>query len=320
MILTMNRARWILFILVMAGGRATWPGIVAADAQGADDDLGAILDRTAARVSSYPELKNWKASVVSVQTEMDKNWKPKKVIRVLKAVRVRDMERNEDVLRAEETEKGVTKEVTAKYVRELAERQREAKKREDERKRDVRADEDRKQRRSFNLDDLIPFSEKNRAKYAFSRLEDEMLDGRPVFVLRSSAKVPSEALWEGQYFISQDNYDVLKVILRPAENPKFVKKFTADVQFQVLPTGYFVMRKSRVEVDAGMVLKHVRMLIEEDYSEFEVFDVPAARSLALPEALAKNNGMRMEMLLMEKRKNPASRCWASFVRQALQEA
>ncbi|MDH7513828.1 MAG: hypothetical protein QHH14_12850 [Clostridiales bacterium] len=257
----------LLMIAICLGPPAVSLGAGAS----ADDGLNAVLDKTAERIRSYPELKNWTASVVSVQTEIDKTWKPKKVTRVLKTVRVTDKERSEEIVRAEVTEKGATRDITRKYIREIEERRREEKKRDAERKREVQAEEGEKQsRRSFNLEDLIPFSDKNRGKFVFSRLEDELLDGRPVFVLQSHARVQAEELWEGRYFISQDGYDVLKVILSLAKNPKFVKEFAAEIEFQVLPTGHFVLRKSRMKVDAGMILKHVRMLIEEEYSDYEI--------------------------------------------------
>lgn len=264
--------RTLSFLMIAISGMAG-DGIPVADAQGANDDIRSLLDKTAARISSYPELKKWKASVISVRTEMDKTWEPKKVTRVLKTVWVADKKRTEHIIRAEETEKGVTKDITTKYVREMEERQQQAKKREEERKRERRTDEHEKQRYMFNLAELLPFSEKNWGKFTFAKLEDEKLDGRPVFVLRSSARVPSEDLWEGRYFISQDGYDVLKVILSLAKNPKFVKEFALEMEFRLLPSGHFVIQKSRMKVDAGMVLKHVRLLVEEEYTGYEIIAV-----------------------------------------------
>ncbi|MCX7973876.1 MAG: hypothetical protein N3B16_05180 [Candidatus Aminicenantes bacterium] len=267
---------WIIksiLALVIVNNCFLSDGISARVASARDENLSLILDRIVERVKTYPELNNWKASVVSVQTEMDKNWKPKKVTRVLKVVRVRGGQRTEEIKRAEEMEKGKTKDITQKYIREIEERRQEQKKREEGRKREEPAGEGSRQgRRSFSLDDFLPFSERNRGKYVFSKLEDEILDGKPVFVLQSRTKIRTEEQLEGQYFISQDTYDVLKAVLSLAKNPKFVKEFVAEIEFQMLPTGHFVLKKSKMKVDGGIVLKHVRMIIEEEYSDYEVIE------------------------------------------------
>jgi len=135
----MSRAIKTLLALLMIAGGLGRAGIPAGAGAPAEDETNALLDKIAEQINSYPELKNWKASVVSVLTEVDKSWKPKKVTRVLKTVRVTDKERSEEILRAEETEKGVTKDVTKKYIRESEERRLEAKKRQEEQKRAGRA-------------------------------------------------------------------------------------------------------------------------------------------------------------------------------------
>ena len=270
----MSRAIKALLVLMIIGGGLGSAGTPAGIGQPRDNDLNALLDKITGRISSYPELKYWKASVTSVLTEMEKTWKPKKVTSVLKTVRIADKERSEEILRAEETEKSATRDVTQKYVRESRERRLEAKRREEERKREGRgAESEEKNHRSLDSDDLLPFSEINRPQYAFTRLEDEALDGHPVYVLQSQAKVKSERLWEGRYYISQDGHDVLKVALTLSKNPKFVKELAVEVEFQVLPSGYFVLKRSRMKVDAGMFIKHVRMVIEEEYTDFEISEV-----------------------------------------------
>lgn len=248
-------------------------GISAGESPATDEDLSVMLDTVAKKISSYPALKNWTASVVTAQTEMDKTWKPKKITRVFKVVRVVGGRRSEEIVRAEEIEKDKTKDITQKYIREVEERRQEQEKREAERRKEPRAEDgSRQSRRSFNLDNFLPFNEKNRGKYVFSLIEDEMLDGKPIFVLQSRAKVRTEELWEGQYYISQASYDLLKAILRPAKNPKFVKEFVAEIEFQELPSGHFVLKKSKMKVDGGIALKHIRMIIEEEYSNYEIVE------------------------------------------------
>lgn len=254
----------VFLFLAAASIRATYG---SASAQ--DNGLGSILDRVAEKLDSYPKTENWKASVVSVITEMDKNWKPKKITRVRRTVRVTDKERSQEILEALETEKGVTKNITEKYKKEAEERQKKAKEAAEERERQ-KTGEGNENRIELSGGDLLPFSKENRTKYEFTRLEDAEVDSQIVYVLESRAKTSDEKLWEGKYFISRASFDVLKLNLKPAKYPKFVKVLETEVSFQVLPDGQLVVRKSKFTVDGGMFIKHVRMVTEEEYSEFEI--------------------------------------------------
>jgi len=124
--------------------------------------------------------------------------------------------------------------------------------------------------RSLSLEELLPFSEKARQSFTFARLADEVIDGRDVYVLESQAKIKDEKFWEGRYFISPESYDVLRVTLTISKNPKFVKELSTEIDFQVLPDGQFFIKKTRMKVDAGMIIKHIRMVIEEEYSDIEI--------------------------------------------------
>ena len=54
----------------------------------AADDVQEVVEKTAQRVLSYPEMTNWKASALSTMYEMDKKWKPKKACYVPSIVAV----------------------------------------------------------------------------------------------------------------------------------------------------------------------------------------------------------------------------------------
>jgi len=234
-----------------------------------DGELNPLLDRIAERAKSHPEVKSWRAGAVTVVTEMDKNWKPKKTTRVRKTVAVTGSERSEKVLEALQTEKGVTKDITAEFIREAAEERRDAKDKPADSSTGNK-DEQRGMSRSLSLEELLPFSEKARQSYTFVRLQDEVIEGRAVYVLESKAKIKGEKFWEGRCFISPESYDVLRVNLTISKNPKFVKELSTEIDFQVLPDGHFFIKKTWMKVDAGMVIKHIRMIVEEEYSDVEV--------------------------------------------------
>lgn len=233
-----------------------------------DSELNALLDRIAERAKSHPEVKSWRAEAVTLAIEMDKNWKPKKTTRVRKTVEVTESGRREKVREALQTEKGVTKDMTEEFIRE-AEEGGDAKDKPEENMSQT-GDGKRGMSRSLSLEELLPFGEKARQNFAFTRLADEVIEGRTVYVLESKAKVKDEEFWEGRYFISPESYDVLSVSLTLSKNPKFVKELSTEIDFQVLPGGHFFIKKSRMKVDAGMVIKRIRMVIEEEYSDIEV--------------------------------------------------
>lgn len=39
--------------------------------------------------------------------------------------------------------------------------------------------------------------------------------------------------------------------------------------FQVIPSGHLVLKSSRMRIDGGIFIKHIRMVVEEVYSDFE---------------------------------------------------
>jgi len=234
-----------------------------------DGDLNLLLDRIAERSATRPEAKDWRAMAVSVATEMDKNWKPNKTTRVRKTVEVNESGRREKVIEARQTEKGLTKDITEEFIREAEERSGPKDKPEEDKSQS--GDDNKGMRRSLSLEELLPFSEKARRDHSFTRLPDEIIEGQTVYVLESKANVKSEKLWEGRYFISPESHDVIKVRLTLSKNPKFVKEFSTEMDFQVLPDGHFFIKKTWMKVDAGMVIKHIRMVIEEEYSDIEVF-------------------------------------------------
>jgi hypothetical protein len=238
--------------------------------RGQDGDLAPILDRAAARAAAYVPLESWRASVKSVQTKVDKNWKPEKVTTVSRVVTVRRDDYDERILKAEEVEDGRTKDVTAKYAEDSRERLEKRRRREAERKARGEAGPDDEGVRGMTLKEFLPFEAGRRADFTFRRLPDEAVDGRSALVLEVKARVPDEKNWEGAYYLASDNFDILKLVLRPSRNPKFVKELEMEMVLDVLPGDHLVLRSSRVRVNGGIFIKHIRMISEDEYSDYRV--------------------------------------------------
>lgn len=240
-------------------------------AESPDSGLDAFLDALDIRVSSYSDLKNWRASVRSSVTEMDKNWKPEKVTVVRKTTTVIEGRSQEEILEVLETEKGATRDITEAYIRETEERRRKA----EERRRNPNRDgESSGGRREFSLDNLAPFSRENRARYTFSLLPDDEVSGRSARVLSVAARVKDPEMFEGRYYIDKETLDVLRVDLRPSKNPRFVKILEMDIHFQP-GVGSLALKASHMRIHAGFLLKTMRLVVEEEYTDFELLN-PAA--------------------------------------------
>jgi len=211
-----------------------WP-VNASVQEITDED---ILDRTAERVAAYPELKNMEAHATATVLNMDKNWKPKKTTLVEKVVRVSDGLRSEEILSAQETAKGRTQDVTAKFAK------------------DARKQEEK--------------ARKRRAKRAAKG--ESYVGRRSVHVIETRAKVPSDERVDGLYYIDQQTFDVLQAEVHFSKNPKMVKRFEMEARFKVLPEGHLVMERSLIRIHVGLVVKSIRVEAVEEYRDYKILD------------------------------------------------
>jgi len=229
-----------------------------------------ILERAAERVAAYPELKNMEARASATVLKMDKNWQPKKTTRVEKIVLVVDGLRSEEILSAQETVKGRTKDVTAKYKEDTRKQEKKARKR-----RAKRGDEDEEERGGrleFTREQMFPFDQEKRVEYSVTRKSGSYVGQRSVYVIETRAKVPSDERLEGLYYIDKQTFDVLQAELHFSEKPKMVKRFELEAQFKVLPEGHLVMERSLLRLHVGLIVKSIRIEAREEYREYRILD------------------------------------------------
>ena len=276
-----KKKKLISFVLVLGAVTALhFPGLAQVT------ELLLLVERASKQLDSHPKYDNWKASVTSITSKVDKNWKPQKVTTVKKIIKVFNKERTEEIIQALETEKGKTKDITEKYIKKAKKQKEKEKKKERERK--IKGKKE-KNRGSLELtwEEIFPFNEEKRINYDFLKLEDSYIDERPVYVLESRAKIKDEKLYEGKYYICKDRFDVLKIILKPSKKPKYVKEFEIEMSFEVLPQGYFVLRKSKARINGGIFIKRIRMTIEEEYSNYEIMNSKYAEDPEVQKAVEK---------------------------------
>ena len=263
---TMGRPGFIAgaagLILVVSSAAAL---VSAQDA--ADEE---ILERVSERLEAYPELKNMEAHATATVLNMDKNWKPKKTTLVEKIVLVEDGLRSEKILSAQETAKGKTKDVTDKFEKDARKAKEKAQKR-----RAKRGNEDREEgggRRDFTLEQMFPFSSDKRGEYTFTRKSGSYVGQRPVYVIETKAKVPSDERVDGLYYIDKQTFDILQAEVHFSKNPKMLKRFEMEARFKVLPGGHLVMERSLIRVHVGLVVKSIRVEAVEEYRDFKILD------------------------------------------------
>ena len=264
--MTSCRAKWLQASLAVALVLSV-PSLSRGQTAGTLD-LGSFLDKAAQKIKSYPDNVDWTANVIAKTTKMDRNWTPESMIVVSKAVKVLGGEREEVILKAEETKKGKTKDLTQKYAEDAQEARDKAKKRHAE-ERGGRGGAGRGGA-SISLDSVLPFSSEKRGQFDFLLTENALVDGRPAFLLEVKAKVKDEKNWEGRFYFDPATIDLLGIEVKPSENPSMVKDLEFRMTFEILDGRYLAVKSTWIKVNGGFFLKHVRQIVEETYSGFEV--------------------------------------------------
>jgi len=229
-----------------------------------------LVDKVADRIASFPDLKHWKASVLSKSYRMDKNWQPQKETDVAKIVTIEDKIRTEKILRATETEKGVQKDVTEEYEKKARKEEEKIRKQLAEGKDIDKGGRDR--RRELSRDELFPFAPEQQVKYDHRLLEGSVIGNRPVFVLETKARIRTDDYYEGKYFIDQDTFDVIRAEIGLADNPGPVKTLEMTFNFQILPEGYLFVKSTKIRIHIGLIIKNIRMEAEETYHDIEILE------------------------------------------------
>jgi len=236
--------------------------------------LDAFLDKIDAKVAAFQEPKNWRGTVVSTITKMNRRWEPESVIVVTKSVTVADGRRTDDIQKALETADGVTKDITKDYIeedRKAHERYRRSRP-PDDKPRDPNAPP-RRRGVGAAIEEYTPFSAARRPLFAFRLDERAALDGRPAIALDVAAKVKGEKNWEGRVYFDPATLDPLLAEAKPSENPRFVQLLEARIGLQVVGGRTLMLKTTRIRVNAGFLFfKRVRQIAEDVYSGVELLD------------------------------------------------
>ncbi|MCX8160724.1 MAG: hypothetical protein N3G18_07315 [Candidatus Saccharicenans sp.] len=227
-----------------------------------------IVERAYQRLISYRDFGRWQALVVSSQANADRHWQPEKLRRVTKWMKFDGGLLDEEILEAIEIEKGRTRDVTEKYRQQRLESLRKAR---EEREKAEASGHRPESGLSLSLDDLIPFSDKNRSRYDFRLKGETEINGEGVYLVEARARERKDLLFEGLFFISRDSYDLRRVEITPVKAPSFVREFLLEVDLD-LWRERLVMKKVRIMIFGRFLFRSIRRIIEEDYLEYRPLD------------------------------------------------
>ena len=260
---------WAALMILAAAATPLW------SRQAPQQDMESLLDKLSRKIAASSDYKSWRASVLSTITRMDKNWTPEDVTVVTKSIASSaGGEPREEILKALQTKKGKTTDITQKYAEERRKEREKERQRRAKETPDASADKPRGGG-AMPLDEFLPFSEKRRPDFEFRLRERPISEGSAVSVLEGRARVKSLRNWEGTFSFDPETYDLISLDLRPSQIPKMVKELAMQIDFEVLDDRYLVLKRLRFKVNGGIFIKHVRQIVEDVYSDFEVLDQKA---------------------------------------------
>jgi len=236
----------VLFVLFLL-----WPQYLISSSPA---DLEIFLEQASKAAKSIDNDKPHSVKVLSVISEMDKKWLPKKVTRIEKIITRKDSTQNLSIIKAVEIEKGKEKDITEK-VREQNQK-------------------DRKKNNgsgTFSFDHLFAFTKENRDHFNFVLGSDSTVNGRRVKILKATAKEPNEKYLNGKYLFDAEKYSIIEAILVPSKNPKMVKEMKMYLKFGPSNDGHYVLKSFSVRSYAKLLIKNFRIHINEIYSDYNFF-------------------------------------------------
>ncbi len=229
--------------------------------------LEKIMEKASERLFAANRDGRWEALAVSTQTDADRNWRPEKVRQVTRRIRFNDGLVEEEILQAVEMEKGRRKDITEEYRRERLEAQRKMR----EQREKGQASEGGGPRNSMNLEEVIPFSQKNRNHYDFFLRGETEVNGEKCYLLEARAREKRDSLLEGLFYISQSSFDLKRLELTPSRKPGVLKEFLMRVDLDTWQDR-MVIKKTWIKIHGSFLIKNIRRIVEEEYSDYRLLE------------------------------------------------
>lgn len=230
--------------------------------------LEKIMEKVNERLFAANRDGRWEALVVSTRTDADRNWRPEKVRQVTRRIRFNDGLVEEEILQAVEMEKGRRKDITEEYRRERLEAQRKMR---EQREKGQASEGGGRPRNSMNLEEVIPFSQKNRNHYDFFLRGETEVNGEKCYLLEARAREKKDSLLEGLFYISQSSFDLKRLELTPSRKPGVLKEFLMRIDLDTWQDR-MVIKKTWIKIHGSFLIKNIRRIVEEEYSDYRLLE------------------------------------------------
>ncbi|MFC2158489.1 hypothetical protein ACFLT9_11690 [Acidobacteriota bacterium] len=243
------------------------PLIMSGLTENRSQEIEDILNRVGEKTASYNKLDRFNINIISTLFTMDKEWKPTKIESVEKVVTIDGTRRTEEVISAIEKKNGKVKDLTRKYQRDAQKAREKALKEPEEAQKRGRRDLD------LTLKEYIPFTPTKRREFSFRLIGESQLGGQPIYLIGATSLTESNEIWNGTYSIHKESFDILRAEISPSKKPGVLKQFRMELDFQILPGNYLALLKSKIRIHVGLVVKNIRVIAEESYSDYS-FQLP----------------------------------------------
>lgn len=222
--------------------------------------LDSLLAQVDQRSRGYADYDNFSMAVLSISRFMDNAWRTEKTVTTEKIIRTRQGRSRQEIIRATEFKDGVEKDITQTAAAEAAKAE--------EKSAEKDKDSQRSGEKKFELEELLPFAVDKRPFYRFELLADTTMENRRLLRIRAKTIDPDEDRFEGLYYVDPKTLDVRMIDIQPSKNPKFVKSLHMRMSFDVLPGNRLILTRTWMRVYAGILIKKIRLEVEETYSNY----------------------------------------------------
>jgi hypothetical protein len=90
------------------------------------------------------------------------------------------------------------------------------------------------------------------ANYSFTLVNQQMVDGRPCYVLQVEPKTQSRLLYRGTIWVDEDDFAVVKIEAEPARNPSFWIRATKIHHVNAKNGEFWLPEHNQSETDVRM--------------------------------------------------------------------
>ena len=226
-------------------------------------ELDSLFTKINNKIKTYNQENYYSCNVITKEFSMNKQWQTEKIKVTEKIITQKDSVRNEEIIKVTEYQKDKEKDITDEVRKEQTKRLKEL-----EEERSDRTENEESNTLSLSLESFFPFGDSLRDQYHFTLMADTVIDGQSYFRIQAISKEKSRDRIEGTYWIRTDTYTITYMDLHFSQNPRFVKDLRMKLWFTEFDNNRWLPVRIWTHVHVGLIIKNIRMEVEEIYSEY----------------------------------------------------